>query len=62
MENTAEVVLSLPQERPRPLVAKETTLNIARSQPVQEQARVQQIPELQVTERVQDQIVLERIE
>ena len=37
-------------------------LNIARSQPAQEQARVQEIPEIQVTERVQDLIIPERIE
>ena len=37
-------------------------MNIARSQPVQEQARVQEIPEIQVTERVQDLIFPERIE
>ena len=38
------------------------TLNIARSQPVQEQARVQEIPEIQVTEQVQDLITPERIQ
>ena len=41
VENTVEVVLCLPQERLRQPVADWTTLNIARSQPVQEQARVQ---------------------
>ena len=37
-------------------------MNIARSQPVQEQARVQEIPEIQVTEQVQDLTIPERIE
>ena len=37
-------------------------MNIARSHAVQEQVRVQEIPEIQVTERVQDLIKPERIE
>ena len=44
------------------IFAGKTTLNIAGFQPVQEQVKVQEIPEVQVTERIQEQIVPERIE
>ena len=54
MEDTVEVVQSIPQERlqqrtvdQEQIIAEETTLNIASFQPVQEQVKVQENPEVQ---------------
>ena len=38
-------------------VARETTQNIVRSQPVQEQVKVQEVPEVQILERIQEQFM-----
>ena len=69
VEDTVEVVQSIPQERlqqhtvdQEQIIAEETTLNIASFQLVQEQVKVQENPEVQTIERIHKQIVPARIE
>ena len=69
VEEKVAVVQIIPQERlqhrtadQEQIFAEETTLNTAGFQPVQEQVEAQEIPEVQFTERIQEQIVPERIE
>ena len=69
LDDTAEVVHIIPQEHlqqrtvdQEPIIAGETTRNIVGFPSVLEQAKIQAIPEVQVTGRVQEKIIPERIE
>ena len=69
MDETAEVVQITPQEHllqrtvdQEQINTGETTRNIVGFRSVLEQVKIQEIPEVQVTERIQEQIVPERIE